>query len=34
MSIELTMSKILTPAECYVLGRADMETLPKYLHTQ
>ncbi len=34
MSIELTMSKTPTPAECYVLDRADKETLPKYLQTR
>ena len=33
MSIELQCPKPCTPAECYVLDRADMDTLSKYLQT-
>ncbi len=33
MSIVSDVSDKCTPAECYVLDRSDMVTLPEYLHT-
>ena len=33
MSIGEDVSDKGTPAECYVLDRSDMVTLPEYLHT-
>ena len=34
MSIGVEVSDKGTPAECYVLDRSNMVTLPEYLHTQ
>ena len=34
MSIGVEVSDKRTPAECYVLDRSNMVTLPEYLHTQ
>ena len=34
MSIGADVSDKCTPAECYVLDRYDIVTLPEYLYTQ